>query len=277
MKPIVKWAGGKTRLLPELLKRVPRTIDTYVEPFAGGAALFFALAARAVEHGERPFKRAVLADKNEDLVACYRAVRDRVEDVISALRPYRYDRELYYRAREQDPRTLDDVSRAARLVFLNRTCYNGLWRVNSKGKFNVPFGKYKNPTILDADGLRAAARLLEGVTIEIADFEKVTRKLGKKDFVYFDPPYVPVSKTADFTSYSAEGFDRADQERLRDRMRELKARGARALLSNADTPETRELYSEFAVDTVLMPRNINSDGKKRGDIAELLVMTWANK
>lgn len=270
VKPIVKWAGGKTKLLPELLARVPASIGTYVEPFAGGAALFFALASRAEG---RPFKRAVLADKNEDLLACYRAVRDSVDDVIDALEPYVYDRDVYYRARAQDPRKLSDVARAARFLFLNRTCYNGLWRVNSKGTFNVPFGTYKNPKIRDPEGLRAAAKLLSGVEIKSGDFESVTTSLGSRDFVYFDPPYVPLSKTADFTAYSADGFDSGDQERLRNRMRELKKRGVAAMLSNADTKETRALYQEFFVETVLMPRNINRDPSKRGDIAELLVMT----
>jgi DNA adenine methylase len=273
VKPIVKWAGGKSKLLPELLARVPQSIDTYVEPFAGGAALFFALAAGKGEPGAPSFRCAILADKNEDLVACYRAVRDRVESVIRALGPYKYDRDLYYRAREQDPRSLDDVARAARLIFLNRTCYNGLWRVNSKGKFNVPFGRYKNPTILDPEGLRIASKLLSGVDVRVSDFESVTSGLGPRDFVYFDPPYVPVSKTADFTAYSSDKFDAAEQNRLRDRMRELKKRGVPVLLSNADTEQTRELYREFCVERVLMRRNINRDAKKRGDIAELLVTT----
>jgi DNA adenine methylase len=268
VKPIVKWAGGKSKLLPELRTRVPKAIDTYVEPFMGGAALFFSLAS------ERPFKRARLGDKNEDLVACYRAVRDTVEDVIAALGPYKYDRDVYYRARDQDPRKLNDPARAARLIFLNRTCYNGLWRVNSKGKFNVPFGRYTNPKICDPDGLREAAKLLAGVDVQLSDFDTMTRDLSERDFVYFDPPYVPVSKTADFTAYSADGFDRADQERLVDRMRVLKKRGVKALLSNADTEETRQLYREFRTETVLMPRSINRDASKRGDIGELLVMTW---
>jgi DNA adenine methylase len=281
VKPIVKWAGGKTRLIPELLARVPPSIRTYVEPFAGGAALFFKLAASRARVGgaartkkSRVFERAILADTNEDLVACYRVVRDHVGDLIEALQPYRYDRDLYYEVRARDPRGMSDTERAARLLFLNRTCYNGLWRVNSKGHFNVPFGKYKDPLILDPDRLREASALLEGVEIVLGDFSTATRGLTARDFVYFDPPYVPVSKTADFTAYSADRFGAEEQARLRDRMLELKAKGVRALLSNADTAETRELYRPFRTDVVLARRNINRDATKRGDIAELLVMTY---
>ena len=266
--------------MPELLSRVPDTIRTYVEPFAGGAALFFTLAEARLTGGrsgnkkKRAFERAVLADKNEDLVACYRAVRDHVDDLIEALRPYHYDRDLYYEVRARDPRKMDEVTRAARLLFLNRTCYNGLWRVNSKGKFNVPFGAYKNPTILDPDALREASKLLEGVEILHGDFATATKGLRRGDFVYFDPPYVPVSKTADFTAYSADRFGAEEQTRLRDRMLELQSKGVQALLSNADTAETRKLYSPFRTEVVLAPRNINRDASKRGDIAELLVMTY---
>lgn len=279
MKPIVKWAGGKSRLMPELLSRVPETIRTYVEPFAGGAALFFTLADERMRGAgarkkKRAFERAILADKNEDLVACYRAVRDRVGDLIEALRPYHYDRDLYYEVRARDPRTMDEVDRAARLLFLNRTCYNGLWRVNSKGKFNVPFGKYKNPTILDPDALREASKLLAGVEILHGDFATATKGLRRGDFVYFDPPYVPVSKTADFTAYSIDRFGAEEQARLRDRMLELQAKGVQAMLSNADTAQTRKLYRPFRTEVVLAPRNINRDATKRGDIAELLVMTY---
>jgi DNA adenine methylase len=267
-RPIVKWAGGKTRLLASLKKHVPKAIRTYAEPFAGGAALFFALA------GEKPrrFEHAILCDANAELVACYRAVKRDVGKVIAALGHYTYDRELYYETRDRDTSSLDDVERAARLIFLNRTCYNGLWRVNSKGKFNVPFGRYRDPRICDPDTLRAAARALAGATILCGDFTGATRDLGPRDFVYFDPPYVPVSKTADFTSYAAGGFDRADQERLVAEMRRLRSAGASVVLSNADTPATRALYKEFSKRSVAMPRPINSDTTKRGKARELVVI-----
>jgi DNA adenine methylase len=264
----VKWAGGKSRLLPEIGARLPQAIRTYAEPFAGGAALFFSLAA-----GKR-FKRAILTDRNEDLVACYRAVRDDVDGLIEALSQYRYDADLFYATRKRDPRGMSDVERGARLIFLNHTCFNGLWRVNASGKFNVPFGRYKNPRILDEDGLKAASRALAKVDIEVGDFVHAVARLKKGDFAYFDPPYVPVSDTADFTAYASGGFGPADQMRLVDQFRELRERGVRAMLSNADTEATRELYAEFTVHVVKAARAINSDPSKRGETTELLVLNW---
>jgi DNA adenine methylase len=272
-KPIVKWAGGKSRLLGELLDRVPRKLGTYAEPFAGGAALFFALASERAR-GLRTFDHAVLADRNEELVACYRAVRDDVRGVIGALGAYHHDRDLFYEVRAQDTRGMSDVARAARFVFLNRTCFNGLWRVNSGGRFNVPFGKYKNPRILDPDALRAASRALVGVEVRSLDFADVTRDLGKGDFVYLDPPYVPLSRTASFTAYAKDGFSPKDQERLARELKALKRRGARAMLSNADTPVTRALYDGLALHVVRAPRSISCDGANRGDAGELVVTTW---
>jgi len=275
-KPIVKWAGGKTRLLAEILERVPTTMRTYAEPFAGGAALFFALASEREEGkpGARSFERAVLADRNVELVTCYRAVQGDVDAVIEALRPYRYDEALYYETRDVDPTTLSAAARAARFIFLNRTCYNGLWRVNSRGGFNVPFGRYTNPRILDEEGLRVASRALADVEIELADFQAVTDRLGPGDFVYFDPPYAPVSKTSDFTAYAAGGFGPEEQRRLAGELTRLRARGVLALLSNADTPDTRLLYQDFAVDSVMAARAINSKGERRGQVSELLVSNW---
>jgi DNA adenine methylase len=270
-KPIVKWAGGKSRLLPELREQLPKKIGTYAEPFSGGAALFFALAS---EPKKRRFERAVLVDRNEDLIACYRAVRDQVEDVIEALAAYRYEAEMYYATRDLDPTTMSDVERGARFLFLNRTCYNGLWRVNSRGRFNVPFGRYKNPRIVRKEELRAASIALQSTELAVGDFMAGTRSLGKGDFVYFDPPYAPVSNTADFTAYAAGGFSQEDQERLVEELRRLRKAGAKAMLSNADTEETRALYREFSVNVVYCSRSINSDPEKRGDTTELLVTSW---
>jgi DNA adenine methylase len=269
-KPIVKWAGGKTKLLDPLLARVPTRIGTYVEPFAGGAALFFALA----DDPSRSFERAVLADRNEDLIACYRTVRDEVEALIAALSGFRYDEDEYYRVRAEDGAAMPDLARAARMIFLNRTCFNGLWRVNKSGKFNVPFGRYDKPRIVDAVGLRAASRALAKAEIVSADFEDVTRSLGPGDFVYLDPPYVPVSKSASFTTYSAGGFGPADQERLVVELARLRASGVAAVLSNADTEATRELYRDFAIHLVTAPRAINSQAGGRGRVGELIVTSW---
>jgi DNA adenine methylase len=272
-KPIVKWAGGKSRLLGELLDRVPRRLKTYAEPFAGGAALFFALAAEKAR-GARSFERAVLADRNEELVACYRAVRDELEAVVTALAGFRHDRDLFYEVRAQETAGMSDVDRAARFIFLNRTCFNGLWRVNAGGRFNVPFGKYKNPRILDADALAAASRALVGVEILSSDFAAVTGGLGRGDFAYLDPPYVPLSRTSSFTAYAKDGFGAGDQDRLARELRAMKRRGAKAMLSNADTPVTRELYGGLACHVIKAPRSISCDGGGRGDAGELVVTTW---
>jgi DNA adenine methylase len=272
-KPIVKWAGGKSRLLRELVARVPTRIRTYAEPFAGGAALFFALASER-SRGARSFERAVLADRNEELVACYRAVRDDVGAVIDALAGMSYDRDLFYEVRAQSTAKMPDAARAARFIFLNRTCFNGLWRVNSGGHFNVPFGKYKNPRILDEEGLKSASRALAGVEIGSSDFAEVTRELGRGDFVYLDPPYVPLSKTASFTAYAKDGFSPADQERLAEELRRMKARGVKAMLSNADTPVTRALYRGLACHAVRAPRSISCNAATRVDTGELVVTTW---
>jgi DNA adenine methylase len=285
MKPIVKWAGGKSKLLHALMPHVPAKIGTYAEPFAGGAALFFGIAGEDLATGEsrapsrsaksaRRWKRAVLNDQNEELVACYRAVKDDVASLIDALHEYRYDRDLYYEVRDRETRGMSDVERGARFIFLNRTCFNGLWRVNASGKFNVPFGRYKNPRIVDEKRLRAASHALKSVDLRVGDFAKVTRDLGEGDFVYFDPPYVPLSKTAAFTAYDKSGFGEVEQARLAKELRRLKEAGVRAVLSNADTPETRELYAGLRVSIVQVTRPINSDPSKRGDTAEVVVTTW---
>jgi DNA adenine methylase len=269
-KPFVKWAGGKSKLLDELLSRVPGHVGTYAEPFAGGAALFFALASDAT----RSFDRAILADQNEDLVACYRAVKNDVDGLIRALKELPHDRDTFYRIREEDPAGKSDVERGARLVYLNRTCFNGLWRVNASGKFNVPFGRYENPRIVDEEGLRLASQALARAEIVRADFEDATRGLGAGDFVYFDPPYIPLTKTASFTAYASGGFGPKDQERLTRVLGELRERHVLGMLSNADTEDARALYRDFAVQVVKAPRAINSNAKKRGKVNELLVTSW---
>ena len=197
-----------------------------------------------------------------------------VEAVITALGDYTHDEDRYYAERARLTTKLSDVARAARFIFLNRTCYNGLWRVNASGKFNVPFGRYKNPRILDEDGLRRASTLLRDVVIAEKDFAEVTRNLKKGDFVYLDPPYVPLSKTAAFTAYASKGFGTKDQERLLRELVRLRARGVNAVLSNADTPQTRKLYEDFACHVATMPRSINSNATKRGAAAELIVTSW---
>lgn len=266
-RPVLKWAGGKTQLLPQILARLPERIETYFEPFLGGAAVFFALAAR-----DR-FQRAVLSDRNPELVSVYRALQEDVEGVIRALSRMRHSETEYYRVRAASPRGL--VQRAARIIYLNKTGYNGLYRVNRSGQFNVPFGSYKNPTICDAENLRAAARALQRVEVVEADFEEVCRRAGAGDAVYLDPPYVPLSKTASFTAYDRHPFGPSEHERLARVFAELGRRGVHALLSNSNTPETRALYSGFRAQKVKVARPINSRPNARGPIDELLVVAEA--
>jgi DNA adenine methylase len=268
VRPVLKWAGGKGRLLPELLSRLPDSFHAYHEPFIGGGALFFALA------GQGRLGRAFLSDANPSLIDVYVALRDAVDEVIAALRQHVYEREHFYRVRALRPEALSLPERAARVIYLNKTCYNGLYRENRRGEFNVPFGRYKNPTICDEPNLRAAAWTLQGVAIARRRFSTVLDYAQPGDFVYFDPPYHPLSATANFTSYDRVGFGEADQRQLRDVFATLAERGARAMLSNSDTPFIRELYDGFRVEQVLAARAVNSKANGRGKVAEVIVRNW---
>jgi DNA adenine methylase len=266
-KPFLKWAGGKGQLLAQLRPLLPSGYGRYFEPFVGSAAVFFALRPR----------QAALTDVNRELIDCYRAVREDVEQVIAALRRHAYDEDHYYRVRNLDPAQLSPPDRAARTIFLNKTGYNGLYRVNKKGRFNVPFGRYKNPGFAHADqldNLRAGARALRRVTLEVRDFGEVESHARARDFVYFDPPYVPASSTADFTSYVPGGFGWGEQRRLADVFARLTRKGVRAMLSNSDTPAVRELYGAFRIDAVLASRSINSRADKRGKVGEVVVRNY---
>lgn len=274
-RPFLKWAGGKTQLLPQLRAATPPHIQTYYEPFLGGGALFFALQR------EGRFERAVLSDSNAELIGVYAQVRDGVEELVEALavhqRKYRAaaDRaDYYYRIRGKRPTC--GVGAAARLIFLNKTCFNGLYRVNSRGEFNVPHGSYVNPKICDADGLRAAAAALQGVELRTADFAEAMDAAHVGDFVYCDPPYVPLSETASFTSYTAADFGPAEQQRLAAVAAEARARGIDVLLSNSGHPEVAQLYQEagFRLETVEAARAINSNGAERGAVREYLIQSF---
>jgi DNA adenine methylase len=264
-RPFLKMAGGKTSLLQEILRRLPQKISTYYEPFVGGGAVFFALVS------EKRFKRAILGDTNEELMLAYRALLNRSNEVVRDLKKHVYDEKYYYGVRGQDPLTLSPSQRAARLIYLNKTCFNGLWRVNKKGEFNVPFGDYKNPTICDEENLRAVADVLHSVSLVCLDFKDVVAPVKPGDTVYFDPPYAPVSETSNFTSYAKGGFTADDQDRLRNCFRDLDERGVHVLLSNSDTPLVRKLYKGFRIEGVTARRNINSKGGKRGKVGELLI------
>jgi DNA adenine methylase len=266
-KPFLKWAGGKGQLLEQFRPLLPPVRGRYFEPFVGSGAVFFALRPR----------RAVLTDVNRELIDCYRAVQGDVERVIDALAAHAYDEAHYYRVRSLDPGDLALPERAARTIFLNKTGYNGLYRVNKNGRFNVPFGRYTNPGFSQPDSLnnlRACARALRGVALDVRDFADVSRRARAGDFVYFDPPYVPASTTADFTSYIAGGFGWEEQQRLAGVFGELSRKGVHAMLSNSDTPAVRELYGGFRVDRVLASRSINSRADRRGKVGEVVVRNY---
>lgn len=263
--PFLKWAGGKSQLLSPILSRMPERIaGTYYEPFIGGGAVFFELAR------SKRIARARLSDRNAELVTTYTAIRDAVEDVIKALAAHRNDEEHYYAVRALDPEKLSAAECAARTIFLNRVGYNGLYRVNASGRFNVPFGRYRNPRICDPDALRHVSSALSIAEIEVCDFEESCKRVVAGDAVYLDPPYVPLSKTASFTSYSGRFADE-EHARLARVFASLVDTGALVLLSNSDTPLTRRLYRGFKIDTVAATRAINSRADRRGAVNEILV------
>lgn len=279
VRPFIKWAGGKGQLLPELNRLLPGTFRRYYEPFVGGAALFFHLY-----NTRRLHSGATLSDANPDLVECYEVVRDDVKTLIGLLlehQQHRLSSEYFLQIRSWDrdqgwKTKRSKAERAARTIYLNRTCYNGLYRQNQKGQFNAPFGYYKNPLICDPDNLRAVSAALRDVELRVADFAAVLLHAEAGDLVYFDPPYVPVSATAAFTHYTGQTFGPEDQRRLASVFRQLAERGVYVMLSNSDTPLSREIYlsPSFRHDVVLASRKINCDGRKRGNVEELIVCSY---
>lgn len=259
--PFLKWAGGKTRLLPTLLTYTPARFNTYIEPFVGGGALFFALQPR----------KAILADSNPELINCYTVVRDRVEDLIAVLDEYPYAEEFYYNLRTEMPE--DAVLRAARLIYLNRTCFNGLYRVNKRGQFNVPFGRYTNPVICDAERLKAASYALRNAELHRADYRSTLQTCARPgDFIYIDPPYHPVSQYSDFKRYTAEFFYTEDQRELARNVKQLGQQGCFVLVSNSSCDFIRDIYQGCQVIEVSARRNINKDPNKRGEVKEVLIL-----
>lgn len=270
-KPFLKWSGGKAKVIRHIEPLLPEAWGVYYEPFLGGGALFFHLASRQSMAG-----RAVLSDINERLVRTYRAVRDDVEEVIEALQRHKkfHTPEYYYTTRGDG--TIDeqsDVAVAAWFIYLNKTCFNGLHRVNKKGEFNVPLGRYTNPMICDAENLRACSQALQGVDILRRSFHEVIAGPSAGDFTYFDPPYVPLTKTANFTAYSAEGFGYDEQARLVLLAWRLANRGVHVLLSNSDTPLTRDLYraDHFTCHSIRIGRSVSCKGDSREAVGELLI------
>ena len=267
--PFIKWVGGKGRVLAQLRPLLPHGVERmrHVEPFIGGGALFF----------DRRPARARISDVNPTLIATYEAIRDDVEAVIEHLERLSigHDRERYYEIRARyNEAPLDPAERAATFIYLNKTCFNGLHRVNRKGQFNVPMGRYSNPRILDADALRRASGALQGAQIVCDGFESLLEDARPGDFIYFDPPYEPVSNTASFTGYAQDGFAQRDQIRLRDVFAALDRRGCRMMLSNSDVPFIREIYADWQIDTVAVARAINCDAARRGKVSEVVVRNY---
>ena len=277
VKPFLKWAGGKRKLLPELTKYIERkdfTKNQYYEPFIGGGALLFEL---------QPTK-AVINDKNPELINCYKVVKDSLNDLINVLRKHqeKNNSDYYYYMRNLDRmseyESLSEVEKAARIIYLNKTCYNGLFRVNSQGHFNVPFGRYKKPNILDEAVLKAVSKYLNEAQVKLLnlDFAEMVKNAKKGDFIYFDPPYDPVSDTSSFTGYDVNGFNRSEQERLKQVFDDLTHRDCRVMLSNSHTDFIMDLYKDYQdqIKIVRAARSINSKALKRGKVDEVLILNY---
>lgn len=269
--PFVKWVGGKRQLLGEITKLIPKSYKNYFEPFVGGGAVLFYFQP----------KQATINDNNKDLINVYNVIKNNPDELIEDLKKHENTKDYFYRIREFDRNrklyeALSCVQRASRILYLNKTCYNGLFRVNSSGEFNAPYGRYKNPRIINDVVIRAVSIYLNSskVTILNSDYEKSLNKIDASSFVYFDPPYDPVSNSANFTGYTKSGFDRDEQERLKSVCDSLNRRGAKFLLSNSSTDFIKDLYSEYPVCEVLARRAVNSKACGRGVVKEVLVRNY---
>ena len=259
----MKWAGGKRQLLPELKKYVPKKFNKYIEPFVGGGAMFFELNPRS----------AVLNDSNEELMNAYNVIKNSVNELINELETYLFSNELYYKLRQQNPTTLNPIKRAARFIFLNKGCFNGLYRVNRKGEFNVPIGSYINPQICDQNKLNAVSKRLQNVELISVDYKEALYKHAEKgDLIYIDPPYHPVSKYSDFKRYTKEFFGEKEQRELKEVIADLKKLGCFVISSNSYCDFILEIYREFEIHTVSANRNINAKVQKRGSLKEVIII-----
>jgi DNA adenine methylase len=274
-KPFVKWAGGKRQLLPVITSHLPSKFERYFEPFLGGGAVFFSLVLK-----ERK-EKWLISDLNSDLVLSYVTIRDNVKELVLSLEHHaenyaKNQSAYYYKIRETNPK--NEIDKVSRLIFLNKTCFNGLYRVNSKGKFNVPVGRYVNPNIVNKENLFEVSKVLQSkdVSIKCQDFEDALKGVGHGDFVYLDPPYQPVSSTASFTSYTDSDFDFSDQERLYEKFKALDKKGVKVLLSNSKSDEIIELFKEFSDGIIEINANrfINSVSQKRTGHTELLIKNY---
>lgn len=272
VKPFVKWVGGKRQLLRDIIPLIPEDYTRYIEPFAGGGAVFFSLSSQIQKAGIP----AWLNDINPELVNSYLMVRDQPDALLADLRTHIYDKDYFLNLRaldrtEEGLAALGTIARASRFIYLNRTAFNGLYRVNAKGQFNVPFGRYTNPLIADADRIYACSAALQNIQITCTSFDQVLSRAGAGDFVYLDPPYIPLSQTSYFTSYSHDGFGPDEQVKLARLLYELDKRGGRFIASNAYVPELAELYAGFTIREVKATRAINADKKGRNAVSEALI------
>jgi DNA adenine methylase len=268
--PFLKWAGGKRQLLPAIKNHIPKKFSTYIEPFVGGGAVLFTLQP----------KKAVINDFNIQLINVYRVVRDEPDALIDDLKKHKNQPEYFYKIRALD-RTgqfdkLSEVEKASRIIYLNKTCYNGLYRVNRSGEFNTPFGRYKKPNIINEPTIRAVSAYLKKNNIQIlnADFTEALKEIDRDSFVYFDPPYHPVSASSSFTGYMHDGFNKSEQERLKKTCDMLDKKGIRFLLSNSSTEFIHSLYANYTIIYVKANRFVNSIANKRGVIDEVLVKNY---
>jgi len=265
--PFLKWAGGKRQLISQMDKFFPKNYNKYIEPFIGGGAVFFHLLP----------ENSIISDSNPDLINCYNVIKEDVEGLIKSLKKHKYEKDYYYeiRALDRDQNKyaeLSDIEKASRSIYLNKSGYNGLYRVNSKGLFNVPFGRHKNPKICDEENLRKVSQVLKNVDIYQGSFEICLDFAEKDDFIYLDPPYYPLSDTALFTSYTKDSFDKASQLKLFEVFMELKRRECNIMLSNSYSEFILDLYKDFKIVTLKAKRNINSNSKKRGLVNEVLIL-----
>ena len=266
-RPFLKWAGGKRQLIQQIDEFIPKKFNKYIEPFVGGGALLFYMLPQ----------KAIIIDNNEELMNCYRVIKNNVSELMKLLKEHENEKTYFYKIRaldrdEEKFATLSDVEKASRTIFLNRCCYNGLYRVNSKGEFNAPFGRYKNPKFCDEKNLNAVNIALQNVEIYKDTFDKCLEFAGKDDFVYFDPPYHPISSTAYFTGYTKESFDREAQRKLFKTFKKLDNKGCKLMLSNSHNDFIKKLYKDYNINTIYAKRAINSKASKRGKIKELLIL-----
>jgi len=270
----VKWAGGKGQLIKQFEPYFPKKINRYFEPFVGSGAVFFHIIQKYNPN------EIILSDINGELINTYKIIQNNHLKLIQKLKVYKKEHEkqgkrFYLKIREKNPLTLDSIERATRFIYLNKTCFNGLYRVNSKGKFNVPMGNYKNPDIIQEERLKLVSNLLKNVKIKKMPFEKIKDLVKKGDFIYFDPPYYPLKKKNSFTTYTKDKFMEEEQEKLAQIYKELHKKGCKVMLSNSDTEFTKKLYSDFNIKTVQARRVINSDANGRGLINEILVLNYS--